>query len=51
MEIVKIVNGQKVNVQLPKRVPIFKIIKENLSMKINEPLEYVRRLYYLCFSK
>ena len=26
----KIVNGQKVNVPLPKRVPIFKIIKENL---------------------
>ena len=26
----KIVNGQKVNVQLPKIVPIFKIIKENL---------------------
>ena len=24
---------------------------KNLSMKINEPLEYVRRLYYLCFSK
>ena len=26
----KIVNGQKVHVPLPKRVPIFKIIKENL---------------------
>ena len=26
----KIVNGQKVNVPLPKRVPIFKIIKKNL---------------------
>jgi hypothetical protein len=26
----KLVNGQKVNVPLPKRVPIFKIIKKNL---------------------
>ena len=30
---------------------IKRTINKNLSMKINEPLEYVRRLYYLCFSK